>query len=88
LQKITQHDKIKVIEIREKISTVGIFLDLSKAYDVINHKILLDKYQAYGIHGVVNQWFKSYLTGRRQCAEIKYIGNKKTVLEKCLSGLK
>ena len=74
--------------LEKKISTVGIFLDLSKAYDVINHKILLDKLEAYGIHEVVNQWFKSYLTGHRQCVEIKYMGNKKTVLEKCLSGVK
>jgi hypothetical protein len=74
--------------LQKKISTVGIFLHLSKAYDVINHKMMLDKLQAYGIRGVVNQWFKSYLTGHRQCVEIKYIGNKKSILEKCLSGLK
>jgi hypothetical protein len=74
--------------LEKKISTAGIFLDLSKAYDVINHKILLDKLEAYGIRGVVKQWFKSYLIGRRQCVEIKYIGKKKTILEKCLSGLK
>jgi hypothetical protein len=49
---------------------------------------LLDVLESYGIRGVVNQWLKSYLTGRRQCVEIKYIGNKKIILEKCVSCLK
>jgi hypothetical protein len=73
---------------REKNMYNWYFSRLSKAYDVVNHKILFDKLEAYGIRGVVNQWFKSYLTGRRQCVEIKYIGNKKTIFKKCLSGLK
>jgi hypothetical protein len=70
------------VTLEKKISTVGIILDLSKAYDVIYHKILLDKLEAYGIREVVNQWFESYETGRRQCVEIKYIGNKKN-FRKC-----
>jgi hypothetical protein len=46
-----------------KTKTVGIFLDLSKAYDVINHKILFTNLEDYGIRGVVNKWLQSYLTG-------------------------
>jgi hypothetical protein len=49
---------------------------------------LLDKLDAHGIRGVVHQWFTSYLTGRRQCVEVKYIGNKKNISEKYLLGLK
>jgi hypothetical protein len=49
-----------------------IFLDLPKAYDVLNHKILLFKSDACGIRGVVNPWFKSYLSNQKQCADICY----------------
>jgi hypothetical protein len=40
--------------IERKMNPIGIFLDLTKAYDVLNHKILLSKLDSYGIRGVVN----------------------------------
>ena len=52
------------------LHAVGIFLNLSKAYDVINHNRLLDKLDSYGIRGSVNSWFQSYLTNRAQFVEI------------------
>ena len=44
----------------------SIFLDLSKAFDTLNHKILCEKLNHYGIRGVENKWFENYLEDRIQ----------------------
>jgi hypothetical protein len=49
-----------------RLLVMGIFLDLTKAYDVINHNKLLAKLDTYGFRGTINSWVRSYLTGRRQ----------------------
>ena len=63
-----------ILELTDKISkamdegkyTMGIFLDLSKAFDTVNLEILFKKLQHYGIRGICLQWFKDYLQERTQ----------------------
>lgn len=50
--------------------TIGIFLDLAKAFDVIDHKILLHKLNYYGIRGVSHRWFASFLSNRMQYTHV------------------
>ena len=52
--------------IDEKKYTIGIFVDLSKAFDTLNHDILLQNFSRYGIRGIANNWFQKYLRERQQ----------------------
>ena len=57
-------------------------------YDVLDHKILLFKLDVYGVRGLVNQWFKSYLFNRKQYVEINYMESKSRISEKFTSTIK
>ena len=54
-----------VKNLEKKNDTVAVFLDLSKAFDTLEHEIVLSKMYRYGIRGVPLQWFKDYLSNRK-----------------------
>ena len=67
------HDKI-TSAIDERKHTVGIFLDLSKAFDTVNRRILLDKLDIMGfVVGLALEWIKCYLSKRHQHGEFNGI---------------
>ena len=43
-----------------------IYVDFKKAFGMVNHNTLLDKLAHYGVRGIENNWFKTYLTNRKQ----------------------
>ena len=67
----TNHALLSIVEkIRENLDnktfSCGVFVDLEKAFDTVNHKILLKKLEYYGVRGPANSWFSSYLSSRKQ----------------------
>ena len=71
----TEHALLSITEnIKNNIDnqklTCGIFIDLEKAFDTVNHKILLKKLEHYGIRGLANCWLSDYLTSRKQRVKI------------------
>ena len=57
-------------DLDKRVHTIQTFIDLTKAYDVLNHKLLLEKLFYYGIRGSTNLWFRSHLTHRKQFIEV------------------
>ena len=71
----TVHGLITITEdIKKSIDdgklTCGVFIDLQKAFDTVDHKILLKKLEIYGFRGITNDWFSTYLSGRKQYVSV------------------
>ena len=65
----------------QKKFTCGVFVDLEKAFDTVNHEILLNKLRYYGVKGSSISWFASYLQNRRQHVTLNgEISNSKPVI--------
>ena len=67
----TNHALLSIIEqirgaLDKNMFTCSVFIDLEKAFDTVNHQILVSKLNHYGIRGVTNKWFSSYLSNRYQ----------------------
>ena len=71
----TEHALIELVDqirlsMDNKQMTCGIFIDLSKAFDTVDHQILIGKLEHYGIRGTALELFKSYLSNRKQYVHI------------------
>ena len=71
----TSHALVSITEkIREALDTghfaCGIFIDLQKVFDTVDHNILVSKLEYYGVRGTVKNWFSSYLQNRKQFVTI------------------
>ena len=81
----TQHAILDIvnamqINMNQGLFSCGVFIDLKKAFDTVDHNILLNKLNHYGFRGIINDWFSSYLNNRMQSTQIgPYISNKANV---------
>ena len=59
---------------------IGIFIDFSKAFDTVDHNLLLQKMKLYGIQGTANQWFHDYLSNRYQYVTYNGVKSKQEII--------
>ena len=58
------------LSLDNKLTALALFIDVSKAFDFVDHNILISKLQHYGIRGTALKWFESYLTSRYRLTTI------------------
>ena len=66
--------------LENKKSTISVMLDLSKAFDTIEHSIMLQKLELFGVRGVCLKWFKSYLENRRMRVKCEITSSQSSVI--------
>ena len=79
----TTHALVKVVSeitnsLNKRKHSIGVFIDLQKAFDTVDHQLLCTKLEFYGIRGVAYQWIRSYLSNRTQY--VSYEGHKSEFL--------
>ena len=79
----TNHALLSIVEnirnfLDKNMFVCKIFIDLEKAFDTVNHHILLSKLYHYGIRGTANAWFSSYLSSRNQRVVINGVSSSKS----------
>ena len=82
----TNHTLINITEsIRDALDkgnfACGVFVDFQKAFDTVNHSILLDKLSHYGVRGPTLAWFKSYISNRKQFVSVLGFDSKKLTMK-------
>ena len=63
------------------IYSCGIFIDLKKAFDTVDHEVLQTKLKHYGIRGVSSRWFRSYLHNRQQFVSVSGMNSKQLAIK-------
>ena len=82
----TQHAILDILnkiqsKIDAKLFSCGIFIDLKKGFDTVDHSILLHKLNHYGVRGIINTWFSSHLSKRSQSTQIgSTVSNKEEIV--------
>lgn len=82
-QLLCHYEKIITI-LEENVNVEVLYLDMSKAFDKVDHSILLKKLKSLGIEGKVHQWLTAFLTNREQ---VVLVDEQKSNPEKVLSGV-
>ena len=70
--------ELAILELQDRIADIlhkkelcaGVFMDLSKAFDTLDHNIMLTKLRHYGIRGIALEWFRNYLVNRVQYVSV------------------
>ena len=70
IQAVMDHLEFIYNNLDEGNTVISIFMDFAKAFDCLEHNILLKKLEYYGIRGITNSWFKSYLSDRKQFVSV------------------
>ena len=81
----TQHTILDLVNdirtnMNQRLLSCGVFIDLKKAFDTVDHDILLDKFNHYGFRWIINDWFFSYLKNRTQTTQVGHYTSDKAVV--------